>query len=534
MKKKNKKIRVVLPIIVLMLIIVGGVCIKNYTNISDRLNEEKIDAKVKEEPREIQEVKYSMHNGGEFVKIGDKIGFINKLDNSTQIINIKEKTAIKINTAEGELEKLYFDGKNMYGVPSHYKGKGIYKIDLQGNISKIYDGECVQLWLTEDKIYFVKQSGFDEINQTPQGSICCMDKDGKNILTVIDNVKNYFKIQNDVIYYTDLSSRALYKANINGEDKEKLAEGRIFLCDVTDEFLTYIDFADGQAYHVLYLDDKTNHKIGKFGNDLVIGKEGYVYTRKIKDDSSDVEDTATLFKIDYKDKEEKELWKNDEIGLTTLKYIYNNNVYLMKNKIQKINLSDENYNKEDTEIGYSFFLDGYVYEFKTEENKVKTINVTNLDNWEKEEVEITYQEKKQENIENKNTTNTNENDKKEVQEKSKTSSEISGSKDESTQGKSMITKEEAINIWKKNISSLGKNNNIINYKDYTTMINISLVDVKPNTLFSQTDNLPERQSNYTRKAWKIETAEEPEPMQQLDVYVDAYTGEIIGGRIHGD
>lgn len=32
-----------------------------------------------------------MHNGGEFVKIGDNIGFINKLNNNTQIINVKEK-----------------------------------------------------------------------------------------------------------------------------------------------------------------------------------------------------------------------------------------------------------------------------------------------------------------------------------------------------------------------------------------------------------------------------------------------------------
>ena len=160
-----------------------------------------------------------------------------------------------------------------------------------------------------------------------------------------------------------------------------------------------------------------------------------------------------------------------------------------------------------------------------------------MKNNEKEEIDITYTESKQENSVNKNTVNTNESNKNKnnkQETKPKTNAEIYGWKNESIQGKTMITKEKAINIWKKNISNFGKNNNIINYKDYTTMINISLIDVTPNSLFSQTDNLPSRQANYTRKAWKIETAEEPNPMQQLDVYVDAYTGEIIGGSIHGD
>ena len=139
MKKKNKKIKVILIVIILTLIIVAGgvVYIKNHNN-TDNEQEKIIDAKVEEEPNEIQEVEYSMHNGGEFVKIGDNIGFINKLNNNTQIINVKEKTAIKVNTTGNELEKIYFDGENIYGVPGHYKGKGIYKIDLQGNITKTY------------------------------------------------------------------------------------------------------------------------------------------------------------------------------------------------------------------------------------------------------------------------------------------------------------------------------------------------------------------------------------------------------------
>ena len=58
------------------------------------------------------------------------------------------------------------------------------------------------MWLTDDEIYFIDQIGFDDMNQTPQGNLCIIDKDGQNKQTLIDIVKNYFKIQGDYIYYT--------------------------------------------------------------------------------------------------------------------------------------------------------------------------------------------------------------------------------------------------------------------------------------------------------------------------------------------
>ena len=66
------------------------------------------------------------------------------------------------------------------------------------------------------------------------------------------------------------------------------------------------------------------------------------------------------------------------------------------------------------------------------------------------------------------------------------------------------------------------------------MLNISQTDVKPNTQFTQTDILPTRQSSELRKVWKIETSDSQDGLQMLDVYIDIYTGKIIGGRIYGD
>ena len=66
------------------------------------------------------------------------------------------------------------------------------------------------------------------------------------------------------------------------------------------------------------------------------------------------------------------------------------------------------------------------------------------------------------------------------------------------------------------------------------IINITETEVKPNTQFTQSDNLPPRQLSNTIKAWRIETSDSQDGLQMLDVYIDIYTGKIIGGRIYGD
>lgn len=543
-KREGKEIKTVFIVVILILIIFGasyaGVEIFRNKKIDGEQNKE---AQIEEEPQKLYEAEYSMHTGDAFVKIGDYIGYINKLDNSTQIINIKEGIAIKANTPERGLEKLYFDGENMYGVPNHYSGKGIYKIDLQGNVTKIYEGECVQLWLTDDRIYFVKQDGFDEINQTPQGDLCYMDKEGKNITTVIRNVKNYFKIHNDNIYYTDWTTIDLYKADINGENKILLAEGRTYITGVNDKYITYTDFEDGEKSHVVYLDDNTNHEIGRFGNSYISEEYGYVCTRKLIGDNNEIENEFSLFKIDEESKEEKQIFTDED--MTRISYVHNDIAYFGNQGIEKVSIKEENQSKESTGIGSAYFLDGYAYEFKRNNDKVSEVVITNLENNEKQNIGITYKENLQNDDNNSNASSDNTTTKNNISSSSnktiteqtntqKTNDEVYGWKNESIEGKRAISKEEAIQIWKNNILNLGKNNNIINYKDYTVMLNISQVEVKPNSQFTQTDILPERQASFTRQAWKIETAENTDALQMLDVYIDMYTGEIIGGRIYGD
>ena len=127
---------------------------QNEVNIS-KLNEQ-------------EEERVSMQEGGTFCKIGNQILFYEGSNKSIYLYNLDEKKINKVVTLQYEVNKMYFDGENIYYVPYYYSGKGIYKVDLQGNVKKIYEGASLQLLLTENEIYFVKQIGYDDFNQNPQ------------------------------------------------------------------------------------------------------------------------------------------------------------------------------------------------------------------------------------------------------------------------------------------------------------------------------------------------------------------------------
>ncbi len=121
------------------------------------------------------EKEYSMKNGDRFVKIGNTMVYVD-FDKDIYLVNLENKTSQILCKLEDGVQHVYFDGEYIYCMPYYYMGKGIYKIDLSGNIEKIYSGASLQLWLTNEEIYFIDQIGFDDINQIPQGNLCKMDK----------------------------------------------------------------------------------------------------------------------------------------------------------------------------------------------------------------------------------------------------------------------------------------------------------------------------------------------------------------------
>lgn len=375
--KKFREIIIALAIIIIIALIQIIIFkMETEVNISESNSTNTLlkDVKMSEEQKLENERTYSMQTGSSFLKIGNIIIYNNSTDNIFKY-DCNEKKLDLLYTMKDGVNKLYFDGEYVYAMPNYYRGKGIYKIDLQGKAEKIYDGASIQLWLTTDKIYFIDQIGYDRINGTPQGNLCVMNKDGGNKQTIIENVKNYFKIHNNTIYYTDLTSRSIYSANIDGTNKKELAQGRTYISNVDDNCLTYIDFADNEAYRVIYLNTNENHKLGMFGNDVFSANGNYVLTRKGTDENN-IETEFTLYKMDPVNNIEEMVWKSGEY-FARLEYIDDEFAYFTSGQsAYKVNLKTG----EETDLPkrYSFILNGAGYTFTQKDGEITSLEICNL------------------------------------------------------------------------------------------------------------------------------------------------------------
>lgn len=345
-----------------------NVYIENQNENTQKINIE--DININEEKEE------SMQTGGVFCKIDDQVVFYEETNKSIYLYNINDSKTTKLATLEEGGNKIYFDGKNVYCIPGYYMGKGIYKINLQGDIEKIYENSSLQLWLTEDKIYFVKQIGYDEINGNPQGTLCVMDKNGENIIEIAQNVKNNFYIQEKKIYYTT-QDRKMYVINIDGTNQEELVQGRKFVINTFSKFILYIDYANQEAKHILNLETKEDNTIGYFGQVKKIQGKTYLNARKRADDGS-LETEFTLFEINDSGTV-KEYGKFADIG-TNFKYIINGKAYIYNQEDGTYTINLENNEKEIVEDykRCKYFLSGYGYKIDSsdlEDIKVEMIKL---------------------------------------------------------------------------------------------------------------------------------------------------------------
>lgn len=381
--EEKKGNMVLLGILVLLMIIAIVIVIINPNKIkkteethkeiekSTILNQSEIDINKLNEQ---EEEKVSMQEGGNFCKIGNQIVFYEDTNKSIYLHKLDENKTDKLVTLQYQLNKMYFDGENIYYIPYYYSGKGIYKIDLQGNIKKIYEGASLQLLITENEIYFVRQIGYDDFNQNPQGSICVMDKDGNNVNEIAQNIKNYFFLQNDRIYYTT-QDRKMNVINKDGSNLENLAQGRKFVIDVADEYLIYIDYANQESEYILNLETKEESVLGYFGMLKKFQGKTYINFRKRLDDGA-IENEFTLFEI----KENgtiKEIGKIADFG-TNLKYILNGKAYIYSQQEGVYTINIENKQKENSEDykNCRYFLGGYGY--KVDNSNLENIKIERI------------------------------------------------------------------------------------------------------------------------------------------------------------
>lgn len=303
-----------------------------------------------------------------------------KIDNQTiltqgqdiYLINEQEKQKSKLATLEINIDKMYFDGQNIFCIPEYNKGTGIYKVDMQGNASKIYTGVTLQICLTEDKIYFVKQVGYDSINKNPQGTLCMMNKNGEELKEIASSVKNYFYIQNDKIYYTT-QTRQMYQMNLDGTSPELIQEGRKFALSVSGKYLIYIDYANQELTNIYNLETKEDKTIGKSGTFYNFLNKKYVV---LETTSETLEVEYTILELDTTTGETKEIFKSKEIG-KNIKYLEENKVYYEKEDqtlgIINIETSEQETNQDIDNTSY--FISGNAYKFNTQTQKIEKINL---------------------------------------------------------------------------------------------------------------------------------------------------------------
>jgi len=320
----------------------------------------------------------SMQNGGNFVKLGNVAVYVNDFDEYVYIFNTDDKTHKKLYHSEDGINKIYFDGQYVYLLPSYYRGKGILKIDLLGNAQKIYEGRSLQLWIEDDKIYFTDQIGYDQINGTPQGNLCVMNKDGSNKKVIIENVKNNFKIVDNYIYYTDKSSRSIFRVDIDGNNKKQIAIGKTYITSVTDKYLTYLDYSNGEKHRIVYFDNPQNTQVGKFGSLYNLNEDLYFYTKKIID-SNNVENNFSLYKVDINNHSLTTCWKDEENSFEYLGYIYNTYGYFRRgSEYYKVNLNNR-YEKQKMDFGSeTCFIDGKAYSVKSKNGDITGMSIYDL------------------------------------------------------------------------------------------------------------------------------------------------------------
>ena len=385
---EDKKSNIILGIIltILMIIAIAIVIINpnkvetvNYATNQDENNSEKTailnSNKANNEKLEKEEKQISMQQGETFCKIGTTAVFYEEENKSIYTYNTDEKTTKKLAEVPNGAEKIYFDGENIYTIPSYYDGKGIYKIDLSGTVTKIYEGSSLQLWITDNKIYFVNQIGYDSINQNPQGTLCSMDKDGKNVKNIAEKIKNYFAINNDKIYYT-AQNRKMHEINIDGSNDTEIAQGRKFVITLNDKYLTYVDYAEQEAIHILNLETKDDVLVGYFGMVREYAGNTYINIRKRLDDGS-LDEKYTLFNV-KEDGTATEIGQFADFG-TNLNYIINDKIYAGNSRdgVSIVNLKNGEKQTAEDYNNCRYYLGGYGY--KVDDSNLDDIKVEKIE-----------------------------------------------------------------------------------------------------------------------------------------------------------
>lgn len=380
-------ILIILMIVAIAIVIVNPNKIENIVETSeDTNNQTNRNNEILKKENEQEEKTVSMEQGGTFCKVENQIVFFEEANKSVYLYNIENNESKKIATIDYTLNKIYFDGNNIYLLPNYYSKKGIYKCNLEGEISKIYDGSSLQLHITDNEIYFVNQIGYDDFNKNPQGTLCVMTKEGTEVRELAKNVKNYFFVGNGKIYFTT-QDRRLNSIDMTGENLVNLAQGRKFTTHLSEKYLLYVDYANQEAEHIINLETNEDKVIGYYATVKEYQGKTYINIRKRLDDGS-IEAMYTLFELkedgtisEIPNKSITETFRVSE-NQTEFKYITSDKAYLYTYKeiykgLGVIKLEGGEILDEEKYSDCKYFLGGYGY--KIDNSDLENIKIERVE-----------------------------------------------------------------------------------------------------------------------------------------------------------
>lgn len=390
MDKKYLKSEFILSVILIFLIIVMFIVIfinkdkensLSKTSVAEsgqnNLNQENmsnVENEKNKEEKAIEEEKNRMSVGGVICKKDDIIVYVDVDTNKIYTYNLDEKKGKILTTMESKVNKIYFDGNYVYYLPDYFTDKSIYSIDMEGNVKKIYEGSSLQLWLKDNKIYFVNQDGYDDINKNPQGTLCVMNIDGSEVKELAKSVKNYFYIEDEKIYYTT-QNRQMFQMNIDGTNQVKLDDGRKFSIAVNGDNLFYIDYANNGMSYQMNVNSKESTQIGMQAEAYYFYDNLYLKVLSLEDNSKNV-----IYKFNTETNKLEEIAQISDLSklcsITPENIVYINS----QNQVMDIVLKTEEQKMLADYTDYQEYLAGKAYKFNKETRmlSIKEIDSNNL------------------------------------------------------------------------------------------------------------------------------------------------------------
>ncbi len=308
----------------------------------------------------------SLIRGGRLAKYNNIVVYIGEASGHIFMQDLESQQITEL--SKDRPDSIYFDGEWIF-YSLNRERKGIYRLGLDGSVKMLSEDHTLQIWIYNKELYYTKQIGFDSINGTPQGELYKIDFDGQNKTKLLNtNIKNYFKIHNDWIYYTRLDDRSLNRAKLDGSNETMLAKGRTYIQLVTDNYIYYTDYKykNGEALHILNLSNGDDKVIGPWSRVLKYDGRVFIQTRPFNKDENP-EDNFWILMFDEEKDEVVKLLELIDAGIDTFITVKHNWVYLSNNSTTyRINLDDTSSRKEivvDSGIYWVFGEYGYYFDY---------------------------------------------------------------------------------------------------------------------------------------------------------------------------